>query len=182
MYTGEDFDEALQRYLLEAATTALEQGATAPVPGDDPSAFPGCDSASLKAVAERVKVGFSERPTVDWQCVGGVGGGSGGELVQGTITVDEFHQLCGDLFDAVEEPVWSALEQAALSPDEVDEVVLVGGSSRLLRAREILQQVRHMDRNCDCSSSHARADFSEAQPASQHRSRPCSGFWRGQCD
>jgi heat shock protein 5 len=48
-----------------------------------------------------------------------------------TLTRARFEELCNDLFKKTIKPVENVLEQSGLSKKEVDEVVLVGGSTRI---------------------------------------------------
>jgi len=67
-------------------------------------------------------------PPADWWCRG-----SHGHNVTGAISVAQFELRCDALFQRSMQPVKDALERANVEPFEVDEVVLVGGSSRLPR-------------------------------------------------
>ncbi|KIH65585.1 DnaK family protein [Ancylostoma duodenale] len=51
---------------------------------------------------------------------------------------DEFDRLNEDLFKSIERPIEAALADANLEPSEVDEIVLVGGSSRIPKVRQIV--------------------------------------------
>ena len=48
-----------------------------------------------------------------------------------TLTRAKFEELCNDLFKGTLKPVDTVLEDAGLKKTEVDEVVLVGGSTRI---------------------------------------------------
>ena len=65
----------------------------------------------------------------------------GGQPLSGTVTGGEFEAGCSALFDSAVAPVHAALDVANLAPGEVDEVVLVGGSSRLPGVRQRLARV-----------------------------------------
>src|SRR3989338_234243 len=54
------------------------------------------------------------------------------------ITRSRFEMLCQDLFKKCIQPVEQALADADLMKDEIDEIVLVGGSTRIPKIREIL--------------------------------------------
>uniref|UniRef100_A0A914WZP2 Heat shock 70 kDa protein 13 n=1 Tax=Plectus sambesii TaxID=2011161 RepID=A0A914WZP2_9BILA len=54
------------------------------------------------------------------------------------LTRNEFENLNGDLFASVLEPVKAALEDAELSKDDVDEIILVGGSTRIPKVRQVV--------------------------------------------
>ncbi|CAI4230880.1 unnamed protein product [Auanema sp. JU1783] len=51
---------------------------------------------------------------------------------------DEFERLNEDLFKAIEKPIEAALNDGNLSREEVDEIVLVGGSTRIPKVRQIV--------------------------------------------
>ncbi|KAK6009632.1 DnaK family protein, partial [Ostertagia ostertagi] len=51
---------------------------------------------------------------------------------------DEFEELNADLFKSIEQPIEAALADANLQPSEVDEIVLVGGSTRIPKVRQIV--------------------------------------------
>ncbi|KJH41877.1 DnaK family protein [Dictyocaulus viviparus] len=51
---------------------------------------------------------------------------------------DEFEELNYDLFKSIEQPIKAALDDAHLEPSEVDEIVLVGGSTRIPKVRQII--------------------------------------------
>uniref|UniRef100_A0A671SA48 Hypoxia up-regulated protein 1 n=1 Tax=Sinocyclocheilus anshuiensis TaxID=1608454 RepID=A0A671SA48_9TELE len=54
------------------------------------------------------------------------------------VTRSEFEALCEDLFDRVPGPVKEALADAEMSMDEIDQVILVGGSTRVPRVQDVL--------------------------------------------
>jgi molecular chaperone DnaK len=58
-----------------------------------------------------------------------------------TLTRSQFEQLCGDLLDRCRVPVEQALRDAKLSPADLDEVVLVGGSIRIPAVQQLVQQI-----------------------------------------
>ena len=55
------------------------------------------------------------------------------------ITRARFEELCADLFRATMEPVEKALRDAKLDKSKIDEVVLVGGSTRIPKIQKLLQ-------------------------------------------
>lgn len=62
-------------------------------------------------------------------------------LVRHTLSRSSFESTCDYLFARALEPVHRGLEHANVRVSEVDEVVLVGGSSRLLRVRVLLEEL-----------------------------------------
>ena len=58
-----------------------------------------------------------------------------------TITRSQFEQLTDKLFDRCKGPVLKAMEDAKLKASEIDEVVLVGGSTRMPRVQQIVKEI-----------------------------------------
>uniref|UniRef100_A0A672LKT9 Hypoxia up-regulated protein 1 n=1 Tax=Sinocyclocheilus grahami TaxID=75366 RepID=A0A672LKT9_SINGR len=54
------------------------------------------------------------------------------------VTRSEFEALCEDLFDRVPGPVKEALAAAEMSMDEIEQVILVGGSTRVPKVQDVL--------------------------------------------
>lgn len=54
------------------------------------------------------------------------------------VTREEFEQLCGDLLDRVPGPVEQALKSSAITLDEIESVILVGGGTRVPKVQELL--------------------------------------------
>ncbi|XP_070808481.1 hypoxia up-regulated protein 1 [Pituophis catenifer annectens] len=57
------------------------------------------------------------------------------------VSRQEFENLCSDLFERVAGPVRQALSSAEMSLDEIDQVILVGGATRVPKVQEFLLQV-----------------------------------------
>ena len=56
------------------------------------------------------------------------------------ITRDEFENSCKDLFERLKKPLNEALEDAHLNKDEIGEIILVGGSSRIPKIKTFLKE------------------------------------------
>ena len=54
------------------------------------------------------------------------------------LTRAEFESLNADLFDSVVDPIKAALADGNLTPSDVDEIVLVGGSTRIPKVRQVV--------------------------------------------
>ncbi len=50
----------------------------------------------------------------------------------------EFEDLNADLFESVLDPIRACLEDADVGIDDIDEIVLVGGSTRIPKIRQIV--------------------------------------------
>ncbi|CAN7979873.1 unnamed protein product, partial [Ixodes pacificus] len=55
------------------------------------------------------------------------------------ITRTEFEELCSDLFSRVAGPIHRVLESSGMTLDDIDQVILVGGSTRIPRVQQELQ-------------------------------------------
>jgi molecular chaperone DnaK len=64
-----------------------------------------------------------------------------------TLTRTQFEKLCSDLIDRCRVPVENALRDAKLTKSNIDEVVLVGGSTRIPAVQQIVKQVLGKDPN-----------------------------------
>ena len=57
------------------------------------------------------------------------------------LTRARYEQMCEEIFQRSVGPVRQALQDAGLSPDKIDEVVLVGGSTRIPRVQQIVKDL-----------------------------------------
>lgn len=64
-----------------------------------------------------------------------------------TLTRAKFEEICSDLIDRSRIPVENALRDAKLSKDNIDEIVLVGGSTRIPAVQEVVKRVLGKDPN-----------------------------------
>jgi molecular chaperone DnaK len=64
-----------------------------------------------------------------------------------TLTRATFEELCSDLIDRCRIPVENALRDAKLNKSNIDEVVLVGGSTRIPAVQEVVKRVLGKDPN-----------------------------------
>jgi molecular chaperone DnaK len=64
-----------------------------------------------------------------------------------TLTRQKFEELCSDLIDRCRIPVESALRDSKLDKSKIDEVVLVGGSTRIPAVQEVVKRVLGKDPN-----------------------------------
>ena len=68
-------------------------------------------------------------------------GQNGPKHLQVTITRSQFERLSEDLFERLRGPCEQALRDAKLKPSDVQEVVMVGGSTRIPKAQEIAKEI-----------------------------------------
>ena len=65
----------------------------------------------------------------------------GGQRYQRTITREQFEELAEPVFQRTADPCRQAMKDAGLKPEQIDEVVLVGGSTRIPRVRTLVDDV-----------------------------------------
>jgi molecular chaperone DnaK len=58
-----------------------------------------------------------------------------------TLTRAKFEEMCSDLLDRCRKPVQQALNDAKLTTSDIDEVVLVGGSTRIPAVQQLVRQM-----------------------------------------
>jgi molecular chaperone DnaK len=66
---------------------------------------------------------------------------SGPKHLQQTLTRAKFESICDGLFERLRGPVVSALKDAGVNPADIDEVVLVGGSTRMPKCQDICKEI-----------------------------------------
>ena len=95
----------------------------------------------LKEAAEKAKVELStmQETTVNLPFI--TADQNGPKHLQVTLNRAKFESLCADLFDRLKGPCLSALKDAKLDTSKIDEVVLVGGSTRMPKAQQIAKEI-----------------------------------------
>lgn len=94
----------------------------------------------LKEAAERAKIELSSVTTTTINLPFITADASGPKHLDMTLTRAKFEELCADLFERLKGPMFRALEDAGLKPTDVNEVVLVGGSTRIPKVQEMVRQ------------------------------------------
>lgn len=95
----------------------------------------------LREAAEKAKKELSGQQQTDINLPFITADASGAKHLQMSITRSEFEKICDHLFERCRQPVLNALKDAKLTPKEIDEVVLVGGSTRIPKVQEIVKQM-----------------------------------------
>ncbi len=127
---GDDFDQVIIDWL--AGEFAKDNGGVDLK--KDPMAL-----QRLKEAAEKAKIELSNQTSSEINLpyimpVDGVPK----HLVK-TLTRAKFEELCDNLFQKTVEPCRQALKDAGLQPSDIDEVLLVGGSTRIPKIQEIVK-------------------------------------------
>ncbi|RLK63404.1 molecular chaperone DnaK [Atopobacter sp. AH10] len=127
---GDDFDEKIIQYLV--AEFKKEHGIDL---SNDKMAM-----QRLKDAAEKAKKDLSGVSQTQISLPFISAGASGPLHLETTLTRTKFDQLTQDLVERTKAPVRRALQDAGLSTSEIDEVILVGGSTRIPAVVEAVKQ------------------------------------------
>lgn len=95
----------------------------------------------LKEAAEKAKTELSSSSQTDVNLPFITATQEGPKHLQLTITRSKFEQLVEDLIDRTVEPCKKALKDAGLQPSDVDEVILVGGSTRIPKVQQVVKDL-----------------------------------------
>jgi len=95
----------------------------------------------LKESAEKAKVELStmQETTINLPFI--TADQNGPKHLQLTLTRSKFGDLCSDLFDRLKNPCEQALSDAKLDASKIDEIVLVGGSTRIPKVQEMVKVI-----------------------------------------
>jgi molecular chaperone DnaK len=101
----------------------------------------------LKEAAEKAKCELSTQleSTVNLPFI--TADASGPKHLQMTITRSKFEALVDNILDRLKSPCHKAMEDAKLAPKDVDEVLLVGGSTRMPKVQQIARDIFEKEPN-----------------------------------
>ncbi len=128
---GDDIDEILINHIAEEFRK--KEGVDL---RQDPMAL-----QRLKEAAERAKCELSStmETTINLPYI--TADASGPKHLQMTITRARFEQLIEPIIEKLRPPVMQALQDAKLSPADIGDVVLVGGSTRIPRVQQLVKEI-----------------------------------------
>ena len=95
----------------------------------------------LKEAAEKAKCELSGSGSTEINLPFVTADQTGPKHVQMTLSLSKFEQLVADLVERTKGPCQQALKDAGLSTAEIDEVILVGGSTRMPKVQEAVQSL-----------------------------------------
>ena len=93
----------------------------------------------LKEEAEKAKIALSSAQSYDINLPFITADASGPKHLNMTLTRAKLEQICESLFDRMKAPYENCLRDSGLSPEELDELVLVGGMTRMPRVSTTLE-------------------------------------------
>ncbi len=101
----------------------------------------------LKEAAEKAKIELSTSQETSVNLPFITADQNGPKHLQMTITRSKFESLCEDLFERLRGPCLEALKDAKLDASKIDEVILVGGSTRMPRVQQVCKEIFGKDPN-----------------------------------
>lgn len=125
---GDDFDQVIIDWL--AGEFQAEEGIDLK---QDPMAL-----QRLKEAAEKAKIELSSSTTTEINLPYITATASGPKHLVKTLTRAKFEQLADSLIQACKVPCQKAMQDAGLSNGDIDEVILVGGSSRIPAVQKLV--------------------------------------------
>ncbi len=126
---GDNFDQKLIDYLADEFQS--KEGVDL---RKDPMAL-----QRLREAAEKAKTELSQMLQTDVNLPFVTATQDGPKHLNITVSRAKFESLCADLFDKTLGPVKQAMNDAKLSPNQIDEVILVGGSTRIPKIQELVK-------------------------------------------
>ncbi len=95
----------------------------------------------LREAAENAKIQLSNVTTTEINLPFITADASGPKHLQKTLTRAKFEQMTEDLFTRTKEPCKKAIKDAGVTVDQIDEVLLVGGSTRMPKVLDIVREL-----------------------------------------
>ena len=128
---GDDFDKRIMDWMV-----------------DDFKAKNGIDLSTdkmamqrLREAAEKAKIELSSMVQTEINLPYITAGADGPKHLEMTLTRAKFEEMTADLVERTIGPTRNALSDAGLTPDKIDKVILVGGSSRIPAVQEAIKRV-----------------------------------------
>ena len=101
----------------------------------------------LKEAAEKAKMELSSTTQANINLPFITADASGPKHLDYTLTRAEFERITKDLLDRVKKPVEQALKDAGLKTGDIDEVILVGGSTRMPAVQDLVKKLTGKEPN-----------------------------------
>ena len=128
---GDDFDQRIIDYVAEEFRKA--EGIDV---RNDPMAL-----QRLKEAAEKAKIELSQQMETQVNLAFITADQNGPKHLAVTVTQATFESICSDLFDRLRLPCETALKDAKVNASDITEVVMVGGSTRIPKVKEIAKSI-----------------------------------------
>ncbi|WBW96333.1 Hsp70 family protein [Oceanirhabdus sp. W0125-5] len=118
-FGGEDFDAALVNHVCNSLKI-------------DKASLTPKEYSRIKYLVEKCKIQLSTKKQTKLEVE------VMGESHELIITSDDFQRVVSDLLKKIREPLKKAIKDANFNPDDIDEVILVGGSTRMHVVRSLV--------------------------------------------
>ena len=128
---GDDWDRAIINWLIKE----FKNDSGIDLSGD------AMAMQRLREAAENAKIQLSSQTSTDINLPFITAAATGPKHLQKTLTRAQFEQITDDLFERTKEPCLKALKDAEITADKIDEVLLVGGSSRMPKVQEVVKAI-----------------------------------------
>ncbi|MDR0324267.1 MAG: molecular chaperone DnaK, partial [Treponema sp.] len=128
---GDDFDRRVMEWLIDEfkKDTGIDLG-------KDRMAL-----QRLREAAEKAKIELSSMQSTEINLPFITADQNGPKHLQKSLTRAKFEQMVSDLLERSKEPCKKALSDAGLNADQIDEVILVGGSTRIPAVQQIVKDL-----------------------------------------
>jgi molecular chaperone DnaK len=134
---GDDFDRAIVNYILEEFKK--EEGINLK---EDAQALQRLTEASEKA---KIELSNLTETVINLPFI--TANETGPKHININITRAKFEELCEDLINRCKMPVENAITDAKISKSKIDEVVLVGGSTRIPAIQQLVKNITNKNPN-----------------------------------
>ncbi len=128
---GDDFDQRVMEWLMQE----FKKQTGIDVSGDKMAL------QRLKEGAEKAKIELSSKMQTEINIPFLTADQSGAKHLVMNLSRSKLEQLIEDLVESTKGPCLSALEDAGLTPGDIDEVILVGGSTRMPAVQELVKRI-----------------------------------------
>ena len=95
----------------------------------------------LREAAEKAKIELSAVASTEINLPFITADASGPKHLQKSLTRAKFEQMTEDLLERTKEPCRKAMQDAGVSADQIDEVLLVGGSTRMPKVMQVVKEL-----------------------------------------
>ena len=95
----------------------------------------------LRDAAEKAKIELSNVASTEINLPFITADASGAKHLQKTLSRAKFEQMTDDLFERTKDPCRKALKDAGVTSDKIDNVLLVGGSTRMPKVLQIIKEI-----------------------------------------
>jgi molecular chaperone DnaK (HSP70) len=114
---------------------------------DESGELRDCSAFTMITIAEHLKRRLSSAADATFKCRA-----EGGGALAVTVSRADFERVCDPVFARAVQPLDRVLESHGMTSKEIDEVVLVGGTTRIPRIRDLLRQhlnISHLNTHID---------------------------------